>query len=208
MTKNDFLGEFMGNQARGQILKVFMFNPNESFALPLLAKRAGVSPQTAAREARTLEEWGVVKRGKTMSITIGNTKRVVQGKQRVDTWIVDAGSKYFRALSSFVHEVSPVRYDAIVGALKRSGKVAALILSGSFMGDDTRPADLIVALDSLNERRVEAAIKTLEPSFGREIRYAAFSTPEFRYRMTVQDRLMRETLDFPHLILLDRTRLL
>ena len=76
------------------------------------------------------------------------------------------------------------------------------------MGDATRPADLIVALDTLNERRLEAAVRGLEPIFGREIRYAAFSTPEFRYRLTVQDRLIRDTLDFPHLVLLDRTRLL
>lgn len=208
MAKDDFLGEFMGNPARARILRVFMFNPNESFTLPVLAKRAGVSLKATTREAKKLAEWGAVKKGKTVSIVIGNTKRVIKGKQRVDTWMVNTDWKHARALSSFVHEVSPVRYAAIVGALKRTGRLSAVILSGSFMGDDSRPADLLVALDSLNERRVEAAIKTLEPALGREIRYAAFSTPEFRYRMTVQDKLIRDTLDFPHLVLLDKTRLL
>lgn len=208
MAKDDFLGEFMSNPARARILRVFMFNPNESFTLPVLAKRAGVSLKAATREAKKLVDWGVVKRGKTVSITIGKAKRVVKGKQKIDTWAVNMEWKHLRALSSFVHEISPVRYAAIIGALKRTGRVSAVILSGSFMGDDSRPADLLVALDSLNERRVEAAIKTLEPAFGREIRYAAFSTPEFRYRMTVQDKLIRDTLDFPHLVLLDKTRLL
>ena len=76
------------------------------------------------------------------------------------------------------------------------------------MGDPTRPADIIIAVDALHESRLEKAIKTLEPQFGREIRYAAFSTPEFRYRLTVQDRLIRDTLDYPHLVLLDKARLL
>jgi hypothetical protein len=76
------------------------------------------------------------------------------------------------------------------------------------MGDPSRPADLIIAVDSYNERRLDQAVRELEPRFGREIRYAAFSTPEFRYRLTVQDRLIRDTLDYPHLVLLDRTRLL
>jgi len=208
MGKDDFLGEFMGNPARARILRVFMFNPNESFTLPVLAKRAGVSLKAATREAKKLVDWGVVKKGKTVSIVVGNTKRVIKGKQKIDTWMVNTDWKHVRALSSFVHEISPVRYAAIVGALKRTGRLSAVILSGSFMGDDSRPADLLVALDSLNERRVEAAIKTLEPALGREIRYAAFSTPEFRYRMTVQDKLIRDTLDFPHLVLLDKTRLL
>jgi len=208
MNKDDLLGEFMGNSGRARILRVFMFNPNESFTLPVLSKRAGVSLKATTREAKKLLGWGVVKKGKTVSITIGKTKRVVKGKQRIDTWAVNTEWKHLRALSSFVHEVSPVRYGAIMGALKRTGKVSAVILSGAFMGDDSRPADLLVALDSLNERRLEAAIKTLEPTLGREIRYAAFTTPEFRYRMTVQDKLIRDTLDFPHVVLLDKTRLL
>src|SRR3989344_847814 len=39
-------------------------------------------------------------------------------------------------------------------------------------------------------------------------REAAFSTPEFRCRLTIQDKLIRDTLDFPHLVLWDRARLL
>mgnify|MGYP000556016575 CR=1 FL=1 len=62
------------------------------------------------------------------------------------------------------------------------------------------------AADTLNERRLEVAVKELEPIFGHELRYAGFSTPEFRYRLTVQDRLLSDTLDFPHRILLDRTK--
>jgi hypothetical protein len=53
---------------------------------------------------------------------------------------------------------------------------------------------------------METAMRTLEAIFGRELRYAAFPTAEFRYRMTVQDKLLRDTFDFPHRILLDRTR--
>lgn len=207
--KDDFLSKFIGSAARSQILRVFMFNPAEPFTLAALSKRAAVSKVAATKEVRVLEQLGVVKRGKQMSITLANgTKRVVSGQSKVPTWTLNTEFKHIRALSTFVHEVSPIKYESIVASLRRSGKVSAVILSGNFVGDETRPADLIVALDSLNERRLESAIKSLEPTIGREIRYAAFSTPEFRYRMTIQDRLIRDTLDYPHLVLLDKTRLL
>jgi hypothetical protein len=207
--KDDFLSKLVGSPARSQTLRVFMFNPGEPFTVAALAKRAGISRPAAEREVKAMEHLGIVKKGRQMSITLANgTKRVVSGKQHVPTWVVDAEFKHLRALSSFVHEVSPIKYESIVGALRRTGKLSAVILSGNFIGDETRPADLIVALDSLNERRLETAIKGLEPTIGREIRYAAFSTPEFRYRLTIQDRLMRDTLDYPHLVLLDKTRLL
>ena len=150
-----------------------------------------------------------VKPSRSVSITLANkSKRTIKGAAKVSAWTTNSDFKHLRAVSSFIHEVSPVHYDNIVGALKRGGRISAVILSGAFMGDDSRPADILIASDSINERRLERAVRSLEPAFGREIRYAAFTTPEFRYRITVQDRLIRDTLDYPHVVLLDKTRLL
>ena len=207
--KEDFLAQFIGSKDRAQILRVFTFNPSEVLGLSNVAKRAGVSIVAAARELKKLERLGIIKKGKSFAITLANgTKRMVQGKQREDMWTLNKDFKQLRGVSSFIHETSPVKYDNIVSALRGGGRMSAVILSGAFMGDPTRPADLIVAADPLHERKLESAIRKLEPQFGREIRFAAFSTPEFRYRLTIQDRLIRDTLDFPHLVLLDRTRLL
>ena len=205
---DDFLSKVLGNAARAKVLRAFIFSPTELFTLPTVSKRSGVPSKAVAKEVKALEDLCVIKKGK-LTITLANmSKRVVSGKQKEQTWHFNTDFKHGRALSKFVHEVSPVSHANIILALKGSGRLAAVILSGSFVGDPTRPADLIVAVDCLNESRLERAIKTLEPEFGREIRYAAFSTSEFRYRLTVQDRLIRDTLDFPHLVLLDKTRLL
>ncbi len=205
---DDFLGTLLTNNPRAKIVRVFMFNPVETFTVPTLAKRAGVSTKNVEKELKALEAMKIVKKGKLSIHLAGSLKRVAAKKQKVISWTLNAEFKHATALAKFVHEVSPVQYKSIVGALRRSGRVSAIILSGSFMGDPTRPADLIIATDTLNEARLEQAIRALEPDLGREIRYAAFTTPEFRYRLTVQDRLMRDTLDYPHLVLLDRTRLL
>lgn len=207
--KDDFLGTFIGSQSRSKILRVFIFNQNEQFTAPVAAKRAGVSLMSAEKEIKTLEKMGVIKRTRQIAIRLANgSKRQVHRRTKIWSWKVNQDFKHLRAISGFVHEVSPIRYDTIVGALRRTGRVSAVILSGAFMGDESRPADLVVALDSVNERRLESTIKKLEPTFGREIRYAAFSTPEFRYRLTIQDKLIRDTLDFPHVVLLDKTRML
>lgn len=221
MKQSDFLSAFIGNGARARLLRVFLFNPNEVLTTAFAAKRAGVSAAAVTQEAKALEVLGIVKRGKVakapVKVAVKKVATKKKGKKVVKkvatpnfevTYTLNPEFVHMRALSSFVHEVSPAQYDTIVDALKRSGKLGLVILSGSFMGDSSRPADILVAVDSLNEGRLEQAIKKLEPIFGREIRYAAFSTPEFRYRLTVQDRLIRDTLDFPHSVLLDRARLL
>lgn len=207
--KDDFLPEFLGNKNRSRVIRVFVFNPNDVMTLSDIVKRSGVSAKPALKEVKALIKLGLVKPSRSVSITLANkSKRTVKGASKVAAWATNGDFKHLRAVSSFIHEVSPVHYDNIVGALKRGGRISAVVLSGAFMGDDSRPADILIASDSINERRLERAVRSLEPAFGREIRYAAFSTPEFRYRITVQDRLIRDTLDFPHVVLLDKTRLL
>ncbi|RJQ34773.1 hypothetical protein C4568_01865 [Candidatus Parcubacteria bacterium] len=213
-TTNDFLSILLGDGGRAKVLRVFIFNESRMFTAAEAAKRAGVSTREAARQIEELEEWKVIKKLKGAAPAMPKVAKAGKGKKKsakkevVHMWTLDMEFPHLRALSAFVHEVSPLRHEKIVTALKRGGRIAAVILSGSFMGDPSRPADLIVAADIFNERRLDKAIRELEPMFGREIRYAAFSTPEFRYRLTIQDRLLRDTLDYPHMVLLDKTRLL
>lgn len=205
---DDFLGKFMSSVSRAKVLRVFFLDQSGAFTAPLAAKRAGVPLGATLKEIKTFEKWGILKTGR-FSITLANgSARVVGGKQKEEAWMLNPSFKHSSALSKFVHEVSPVHYNSVLKGLKGAGRFVVVVLSGSFVGDPSRPADLLVAADGLNEGRLETAVKALERQFGREIRYAAFSAPEFRYRMTIQDRLIRDTLDYPHLVLLDKTRLL
>ena len=203
--RQDFLAIFLENPHRARVLRSLIFNENERLTARQIAARAGVSTESASKELEALKGMGVVRYARSASASGAVGKK--KSRQNV-IWFLNAAFKHLRPLALFVREISPMRYDEIVDALKSSGRLSTVVLSGSFMGDSTRPADILVAADRLNERRLESAVKELEPMFGRELRYAVFSTPEFRYRLMIQDRLLRDTLDFPHLVLLDRSRLL
>jgi hypothetical protein len=214
--QHDFLSDLLGNPSRARLLRLFTYNQSDSFFLADVMKRTGISSENANRELRALENLQIIKNRKVFlpksvpqkqNGKNGKAKRPAKPK-RESAWSFNPDFKYRDMLSSFVQDVSPARYDLIMKMLRRSGKISVVILSGVFMGDGARPADLLVAGEGLNDARLEYAVKTLEPIFGREIRYAAFSTAELRYRLTVQDRLMRDTLDFPHLVLFDRVGLL
>jgi len=163
-----------------------------------------VTPTVLRRELAVIEKLGLVRKVmKREEYEEGSKKKAKQE----ELWVSNTEAQYYRAVSSFVQETSPSEFKRVEKALRGSGRLSTVILSGVFIGDTTRPADLLIAWDTLNERRLERAVKALEPFFGREIRYAAFSTPEFRYRLTIQDRLLRDTLDFPHRVLLNRAGL-
>lgn len=210
LMKEDFLASFVDSTALARVLRVFIFDQSGVSTVQQIARRAGVSLAMAQLEIKELSRLGIIKgRSIDTSAQLSENKTSKKSRRKLEkVWFVDPHFKHARALTAFVHEVSPAQYDVVLDALKRTGKLGVVILSGTFLGDNTRPVDLLVAAESLSEARLESAVRRLEPMFGREIRYAAFSTPEFRYRLTVQDRLIRDTLDYPHTILLDRGHLL
>jgi hypothetical protein len=204
---DDFLAAFLGNPNRARLVRLFVLNQSQVFTTQQACKRTDVNLSAGGCEIQSLAKMGIIKKAR-FSIQVGTSKKVIEGKQKEEGWTFDAEGTYASALSRFVHEVSPVQHKAIVEALKGSGRLSTVILSGSFVGDPSRPADLLIAADALNESRLDQAIRGFEPALGREIRYAVFTTPEFRYRLTIEDRLIRETLDYPHVVLLDKARML
>jgi hypothetical protein len=198
--KEDFLAVLIGNQEQARILRTLVFNEDERFTSTLLGKRAGVAAGRTELELQDLQKKGVTRHTKVSG------ERAKKDSSTV--WTLNPSFKHLKALNVFVRKIAPMQFDEIIPALRGTGKLSTVVLSGSFMGDESRPADMLLAGDSLNERRLGKAVQTLEPIFGTEIRYAAFSTPEFRYRITVSDKLIRDTLDFPHLVLMDRSGLL
>jgi len=73
-----------------------------------------------------------------------------------------------------------------------------------FIQDPDGRVDILVVGDSMKDSRLKAAIRDLESHMGHELRYAAFSTDDFTYRLGAYDRLIRDVLDYPHQIVVDK----
>lgn len=200
MTKpNDFLEHVLGNPSRARIIRLFIQHPRETFTVVEVARRAKVGPHSANTELESLRKTGLLKEEKGK----GNSARL-----KVSYYSINHECRHLNAVSTFVHAISPAQYSEVEQALRRSGRMSIVLLSGVFMGDLTRPADLIIVADQVNDERLEKAVKSFEPKYGREVRYAVFSTPEFRYRLTIKDKILRDILDYPHRVLINRTNLI
>lgn len=208
LMQNDFLTQILGNPIRAKVLRFFILNDTEMFTRAETARRNGISERAAQKEIDALQKMSTLKKEKVRSEAHkGNQKRKKASKSEW-AWSVDENFRFSRALSTFVHEISPMQFKAIEESLKGTGRLAVVILSGVFTGDLSRPTDILIVGDYMNENRLERAVKSFEPHVGREIRYAIFSTPEFRYRLTVHDKMVSDTLDYPHRVLLNRGNLL
>ena len=187
----DVLGKLFGSTARVKVLRLFVFNDRVQFTPDIAARRAKITPVTARREIRALEQAGLVR------------KRAAS-----------RGGPKFRLEENFPH-LAPLRYFLantaalderdILGKLRAArGKLSLVIIAGMFIQDADSRIDLLIVGDNLKERALAGAVKDIEAELGKEIRLAVFSRKDFEYRHSMYDKLVRDILDYPHRTLLDR----
>jgi hypothetical protein len=197
---DDFLTRFVGSPSMVKILRLVIFNPDECFTIDEIASRSQVTKPVARKEINFFEKLGVVKKG----LCPMKDDQGAMPNKRVPGYQVNEMFEYLRPLKAFIRDTSPVQHSGITEKLRGAGKLKVVIASGTFVDDATSRVDLLVVADGLNERKLQTALRGIEAEIGRELRYAAFLTDEFRYRVNVYDKLVRDILDYPHHVLLDK----
>ncbi len=99
---------------------------------------------------------------------------------------------------------APVSDTEILSRLSRAGKMKLIITTGVFIQNHDSRIDMLVVGDRLNLKLIERTIRNMESEIGRELRFVVLETDEYKYRLGVYDKLVRDILDFPHQKLLDK----
>jgi len=186
------LAKLFGSNVRVKLLRLFLFNEELSFNFADVAERTKSSRDNVRKELNLLIAAGVIKKksGKT-GVVYGADKRF----------------PHYEALQVFVRSTTNLRESDTVNTLKRAGNLRLVVLSGLFTGAVETKVDLLVVGDKLEDRPLDNGVRALEAELGRELRFASFSTEDFKYRRGVYDRLLRDIFDFPHKVLLDKVGL-
>lgn len=183
------LAKIFGSPARLKTIRLFLFNTDTVFTATEVATRAKVSKQSARSEITDLVSAGLLRK---------------KGAQTPARYQVNSNFEHLQAFQTFIRETTSVRPQDIIATLRKAGTLRLVVLSGLFTGIIESQIDLLVVGDSLSERALNQAAHTLEAELGREIRFAFFTTQDFRYRIGVYDRLLRDVFDYPHRLLIDK----
>lgn len=185
----DPLAKLFGSAARVKLLRLFLFNEGEFFTAAGVASRAKVSKASARKEVASLQAAGILKKKAGKGGTL---------------YTADQRFGHYEALKTFLRTASGITDTNIGTNLRKAGALRLVTLSGLFTGVPESKVDMLIVGDRLDERALGTVVHGLEAELGRELRYAAFSTEDFRYRIGVYDRLVRDVFDYPHRTILDR----
>jgi len=201
----EVLSKLFGSKDIVKMLRLFILNPDEYFELADVIARTKGDRDAVRQEISMLLRIGFVKRRSFYKEVERKRKgKKVQARKRVSGYTLNEEFMHLTALRHLVAGNEMVNGRDLTKKLARSGQLKLVVLAGIFVGDLHSRVDLLIVGDRLRRSALESVIRGFEAEIGREIHYAVFGTSDFKYRLSMHDRLLRDTFDFAHSTVIDR----
>lgn len=187
------LAKLFGSETKVKIMRLFLSNTDYTFSTKEVAERVKEDASKVRREMSNLQKMGLVKHRAL-------TKKGSHGHG----FIFNPGFEYMAPLQNFFISIELLNPREIIKKINKLGNIKLIIVAGAFIQDEESRADLLIVGDNVKKATLEHTIKTIESEVGKELRYAYFTTDDFKYRLSMFDKLTRDILDYPHKKVLNR----
>ncbi len=202
----DVLDKLFGGSPKVKVMRLFLFNRGEVFDSKDIAKRAKITTDCARSVSQNLEKMGLVKK-RTFFKESNSKKPKKKGavkKIKTKGWFLDEDFPFLKPLQNILINVDPCNQADLMQKFSNVGKIKLLIISGVFIQEWDSRIDLLLVGDKLKRSSVDNVVRTLESELGKELRYTVLDTDQFEYRLSVFDKLVRDVLDYPHRVIVDK----
>jgi hypothetical protein len=197
--------QLFGSKTRVKLLQLFYSNPNRSFYVREITRQIDEQINSVRRELANLLSVGII------TSDNANNRLYYEVNQKYTHY--DAFHSIFGGGTMKRKKTVKAGEDAVteeaepVDELRALGKVDLALLTGQFTRDETSGIDLLIVGD-VNNRNLEKYIAEMEAKESKEIRYAAMTTENFKYRRQINDRFITKVMEAKKQILTDKDNLL
>ncbi len=204
------IGKLFGSADRVKIMRLFLLNPEQTFEADDISKRSRVSRKNLNKELAVLQSIGFAKKRDLVRVLPVKTKKKGTAKtvkKKTVVWALNMNFVYIRPLKDLLIETNLMKKEDLISRFKTLGKVKLLVISGILIKQEGSRVDLLIVGDALKKGAIEKTIRGIEAELGKELTYSILSTDDFFYRFNMQDKLIRDILEYPHEKVIDLTGL-
>lgn len=202
----DVLGRLFGSSSRVKLMRLFLMNPEDVFDKTEMGKRSKISGDTLRKEIKLLEDIGLIKSRTVVKMKPSKTGKGELEKRKVAGYGLDVSFAYLAALRALVTEIALGKED-VAARFKNCGQMKLIIVSGIFLDETDSRVDVLLVGDKLKKPIIEGVLRRLEAELGKELTYGIMDTPDFEYRFGIYDKFIRDIIDYPHLVVLNKLNL-
>ncbi len=203
----DILGKLFGSSARVRLMRLFLMNTEEVFDKAEMGKRSKIAGETLRKEIKLLEDIGLIKSRVVVKMRPQKSgKDGALEKKKVTGYGLNVSFPYLSPLKSLVTEIALGKED-VAGRFRNCGQMKLIIVAGIFIDESDSRVDILIVGDKLKKPIIEGVLRRLEAELGKELTYGIMETPDFEYRFGIYDKFIRDVIDYPHLVVLNKLNL-
>lgn len=185
------LENLLNTKPKKKIVAVFFTFPKRSFTISELQKTAEASAKAVSETVRELVRTDAVN---------------VAQKNRHRLFRVNPRFPLYQEMTDLLQDEISSQDDYVSRLIKKLPNARLIILSGIFTLQPTLPVDLLIVGENIGRVRLDSILSEIENLIGMEIGYAVMSQSDYEHRRLLNDRVIRDILDYPHLPVLNLIR--
>lgn len=206
-TDIQLLEQFFDGSVKLKLWKVFSLNTHKQFTLKDLTRLTKTKSDLIIVALKDMMKQGVVH---------GEKKGIVNDKQEKEKVIVYSVAKDFpllQEITQLILTAIPRSSERVLQELCNLQRLKTVLLSGFFTSKlglssslfsaTQSPIDMLLIFEKIPSN-VSETMAELEHKLGRDLRYAALDQDDFKYRHSIGDKLIRDVLDFDHIVAMDK----
>lgn len=183
------LEKLLGGTARVRIIKLFLFNREFKVKTNVVGDKTQIKGASLKRELKFLCESGFLKK---------------RGANRSTVYFLDDTFPFIADFQKMLIQNAFSSQDVIVKKLAKIGRLKMVALSGIFTNLSDAKVDMLVVVDNSKQTVINKTVSHIEAEMGRELKFAFVGSDDFKYRLGVGDRLIRDVFDYPHNIIVNK----
>lgn len=207
-THMESLGKIFGSRHRVKIMRLFLFNSSSTFDVDDVVCRTKTPSTYISKELHMLTKIGFLRKKSFIKKTPGritkkNQKPPMKKTKKIG-WALNTKFNIVEPLRVLLLDSELVNEKDLTKRIKKTGTIKLLVLSGVFTYDLDRKLDLLVVGNNIKKDLLTKEMATLESEIGRELRYGVFTVDEYKYRITMYDKLIRDIMENNHIKLINK----
>lgn len=192
-----------GSKTRVKLLHLFLNNPGKAFYVREITRLIDEQINSVRRELSNMLEVGII------TSDSADNKLYYEVNQRYEYYVplraIFAAQKVTSVAAS--ETSAAVSVSSWQKELEALAGIRVAVAAGILVKASASAVDLLVVGD-VATKKVQALVKKIEASEGRELTYSVLSYDEFYYRLSVRDKFITSILTNKHIVLVDTDNIL
>ncbi|HEX5430227.1 MAG TPA: hypothetical protein VFX17_04090 [Patescibacteria group bacterium] len=184
------LAQLLASKPKSKLINLFLAHPQRSFSATELRVSTGISSQFLKKTLRELS--------KMEFLAVGE-------KNRRKYFQVNKHFALYPELLNLLHKNKAYPADLLARAAQKVGECKLIVFTGVFGGKPRVETDVLF-VGRVSPRKLSQFIKLAERFAEQEISYSVFTTAEFEYRRTMNDRFIKNILENSPAVIVDKSK--